>query len=105
MKDMGFTDEQIQERITKYKKDDLYSARGRLAENEEKIKQEEDNIKRAKMVGKEGIENAWGSVERMVTSFSSPYEQNSLKELKDINKNLKSEINAIKGINTKSKAE
>ena len=105
MKDMGFTDEQIQERITKYKKDDLYSARGRLAENEEKIKQEEDNIKRAKMVGKEGIENAWGSVERMVTSFSSPYEQNSLKELKDINKNLKSEISAIKGINTKSKAE
>lgn len=105
MKELGFTDEQIQERITKYKKDDLYSARGRLAENEEKIKQEEDNIKRAKMVGKEGIENAWGSVERMVTSFSSPYEQNSLKELKDINKNLKSEISAIKGINTKSKAE
>ena len=57
------------------------------------------------MVGKEGIQNAWGSVERMATSFSSPYEQNSLKELKDINKNLKSEINAIKGINTKSKAE
>jgi hypothetical protein len=57
------------------------------------------------MTGKEGIENAWGSVGRVITSFTSPYEQNSLKELKDINKNLKSEINAIKAIDTKSKAQ
>lgn len=105
MRDMGFTQEEIDKKLKETKKNDIYSLRGELAENEEKIKQEEYNIKRAKMVGKEGIQNAWGSVERMATSFSSPYEQNSLKELKDINKNLKSEINAIKGINTKSKAE
>lgn len=105
MKSLGFSEAEIRKELALDKKSDLSDARKRLKENNEKIKQEEDNIKRAKMVGKEGIQNAWGSVERMVTSFSSPYEQNSLKELKDINKNLKNEINAIKGINTKSKAE
>ena len=105
MREMGFTQQQIEVKLKADKKDDLYSARGRLAANEEKIKREEENIKNSKMTGKEGIENAWGSVGRVITSFTSPYEQSSLKELKEINKNLKSEINAIKGIDTKSKAQ
>ena len=105
MREMGFTQDQIKVKLESDRKDDLYYARGQLAANKEKIRQEEENIKNSKMTGKEGIENAWGSVGRVITSFTSPYEQNSLKELKEINKNLKSEINAIKGIDTKSKAQ
>lgn len=105
MREMGFTQQQIEVKLKEDKRDDLYSARGRLAANEEKIKREEENIKNSKMTGKEGIENAWGSVGRVITSFTSPYEQNSLRELKEINKNLRNEINAIKSIDTKSKAQ
>lgn len=105
MKSLGFSEAEIRKELALDKKSDLSDARKRLKENNEKIKQEEENIKNSKMTGKEGIENAWGSVGRVITSFTSPYEQNSLKELKDINKNLKSEINAIKAIDTKSKAQ
>lgn len=105
MKSLGFSEAEIRRELALDKKSDLSDARKRLRENNEKIKQEEENIKNSKMTGKEGIENAWGSVGRVITSFTSPYEQNSLKELKDINKNLKNEINAIKAIDTKSKAQ
>lgn len=104
MKSIGFTDAEIQKELKRDKKDDYRDARQRLKENEAAIKQEQQNIRDSKMVGREGIENAWGSVTRTMTAFSSPYEANSLKELKEINANLKKEINAIKKIDTTAKA-
>lgn len=105
MKSIGFTDAEIKKELTRDKNDAAKDARQRLKDNEAAIKQETQNIRDSKMVGREGLENAWGSVTRTMTAFTSPYEVNSLKELKEINVNLKKEIKAISKIDTTARAQ
>lgn len=95
LKNLGFTSAQIGQIVAEDRDKTVAEKKEQLKKNEEAIQKEKQAIEDNKLTGIEGVENAWGAVTRTMTAFTSPYEQNSLKELKEINTNLHKEIDAL----------
>lgn len=99
LKSLGFSDTEASEMIAEDRAEAIRNAERRLATNDEAMQKEKQAIEDNKKTGVEGIENAWGAVQRTMTSFTSPYEQSQLKELQKVNDNLVKEIDALNRIN------
>lgn len=98
LKSLGFTETEASEMIAEDRAEAIRNAERRLATNDEAMQKEKQAIEDNKKTGVEGIENAWGAVQRTMTSFTSPYEQSQLKELQKVNDNLVKEIDALNRI-------
>ena len=98
LKSLGFSDTEASEMIAEDRAEAIRNAERRLATNDEAMQKEKQAIEDNKKTGVEGIENAWGAVQRTMTSFTSPYEQ-SQQELQKVNDNLVKEIDALNRIN------
>lgn len=99
LKSLGFSETEASEMIAEDRAEAIRNAERRLATNDEAMQKEKQAIEDNKKTGVEGIENAWGAVQRTMTSFTSPYEQSQLKELQKVNDNLVKEIDALNRIN------
>lgn len=104
MANLGFTRDDIDKYLSEDRARDIVKVEKKLAENTEKLKKEEQNYADSKKTGQEAVLNAWGSATRTMTSFTSPYEQNSLKELRAINVKLQKEIDALNRLDTTPRA-
>lgn len=99
LKSLGFSETEASEMIAEDRAEAIRNAERKLATNDEAMQKEKQAIEDNKKTGVEGIENAWGAVQRTMTSFTSPYEQSQLKELQKVNDNLVKEIDALNRIN------
>lgn len=105
MHNLGFSRDEIDGYLTETRARDIVSVENKMAENDKKIAQEEEAIANSKKTGQEAVLNAWGSATRTMATFTSPYEQNSLKELRQINTNLQKEIDALNRLDPTSRAQ
>lgn len=104
LRNLGFSDDEITSMLTEKRAAQIVSVEKQMRENNANIEKEKQAIEDNKKTGIEGIENAWGSVQRTMTSFTSPYEQDQLKELEGINDKLQEEIDALNRLDTRARA-
>lgn len=105
LKNLGFSQDEADQMMTEKRANEIEVRERSMAENQKKIDEEKQAIEDNKKTGIEGIENAWGSVQRTMTSFTSPYEQDQLKELEGINDKLQEEIDALNRLDIRARAQ
>lgn len=105
LKALGFSADEASEMLTENRAYQIKEKEKELEKNNKQIESVKQEIEDGKKTGLSMETNAWGSTGNLYTNFTSPVDEQQLKELEKVNVNLNKEIDALNRLDIRAYAQ